>query len=194
MHRVISAIVYAKDEESALKHAKKIFEELVEVRCFDYYVTFDNEDVKMAGKARWGALPPVASVDSVEGKKLVAEGMKYTKESFMEYISYVRKQLELYSDEELFEEDMKREKEVLNALSDDNPPEEAIFMFKHYCRCVGQSRGPHVYLYDSDGEGIRNPGHLDNVLSRWKNLHEDTGKANPHIGLKIFVVPADAHY
>jgi hypothetical protein len=51
---------------------------------------------------------------------------------------------------------------------------------------VGDYRGAGVWMYDSDGEGIKSRSHLNNVLNKWdaKNLQDQ----------KVFVVPADVHY
>lgn len=80
MHRLIYAIVEADTRERAISKGKNVFEELIESdeNLFDYYVTFDRENTKSAGKGRWGDLPTAATVDSQEGKRLIERGWSAT--------------------------------------------------------------------------------------------------------------------
>jgi len=73
MHMVIYALIEASTEDEALSTGKAVFERLVGAdphagAVFDYFVTFDDEDTTVAGKARWGNLPIAAAVDSENGK------------------------------------------------------------------------------------------------------------------------------
>jgi len=59
MHMVIYALIEASTEDEALSTGKAVFERLVGAdphagAVFDYFVTFDDEDTSVAGKARWG--------------------------------------------------------------------------------------------------------------------------------------------
>ncbi len=72
MHMVIYALVEASTENEALAAGKTVFNRLVgsephSCAVFDYFVTFDEEDTSVAGKARWGELPTAAPVDSDDG-------------------------------------------------------------------------------------------------------------------------------
>lgn len=168
---IIRAIVYAKDKDEALQKAYGIFEGMCgEGRDFDYYRMFRKEDAGtgVSGSDRWGELPAVSEVTSKEGKKLVDEGIKYTKQRFMEAIKKVREGIEKYTDDELFEE-----KDRLD------------IMFKYYCNCIGQYSGPEIFLYDDDGSGIRSERELKDALNQY-------GKPNKE--LKVYVVPADVHH
>jgi len=49
---------------------------------FDYFVTFDEADTTVAGKARWGDLPTAAPVDSDDGQDRLERGWEATKEEF----------------------------------------------------------------------------------------------------------------
>jgi hypothetical protein len=60
MHMVIYALVEASTHDDALATGKSVFDRLVGAdphagAVFDYYVTFDEEDTSVAGKARWGS-------------------------------------------------------------------------------------------------------------------------------------------
>jgi len=189
MHRIIRALVYSENKEEALDKAKVIFERLCgEGKAFDYYRMFNEERSSVSGKGRWGNRTPVVLASSKEGKKLIDEVMKYTKDSFMENIKKVREGLINYTDEELFEEVILTDKtKVIQRLN--GKTELNLDMIRDYCYCVGQYNGNNIFLYDNDGEGIRNNERLNNVLSKWETLYEDKGEPNPYKDLKIFVVP-----
>jgi hypothetical protein len=182
MHMVIRAIVYSKYKDGALDEARSVFEKLVDNGDpFDYYQMFDSEGTSVSGRGRWGKLTPVAKVDSKAGKKLIDEGMKYTRDRFNIAIKAIKEGIANYTENELFED----EKAKVNGM---------LGMFKYYCHVIGNYRGPSVYLYDNDGEGIRNKGNLKDVLSKWKCIYEDVGKENPYKDMSVWVVPADVHY
>lgn len=178
---VIRAIVYAENKDKAQDKAETVFERLVEDTQFDYYVSFDKDGMGMSGKDRWVKLPAVAEATSRKGKKLIDEGMQFTKVAFTEAMKEIRFITEKYSDKDIFEE---KDKDSGNLGG----------FFKHYVYRVGQYRGSSVWLYDSEGEGIKRPTHLKGVLEKWKCLYEDEGKENPYEKLKVYVVPADVHY
>ncbi len=167
MHMVIRTIVYAENETEALDNARTVFEKLIENQDpFDYYQMFDEPSpYKTSGSGRWGNLTGVALVTSKEGKEFIKDGMKYTKESFMEHIKAIRKVLKK-TNEELF-------KDKYN------------FEFRYPCYCIGEYGGSNIWLYDKDGEGIRTEKHLENASSNWgRKMDKD---------LKVYVIPADAH-
>ena len=191
MHMLICAIVYAKDEKGAFEKATEIFDKFVGTDenpgMFDYYTTFDDKTSQVSGPVRWGNLPAVARAGSPEGKKLIDEGMNVTWDEFKRNMEKVRKAVELFTDEELFEERVDKEKEVAIELG--GGWEEGRFilgMARHYMYRAGQYGGPSVFLYDNDGEGIRSRRHLANVLNKWSSKE--------YKKLDVFVVPADVHY
>lgn len=84
MHMVIYALVEASSEVEALAKAIEVFKPMTGRKrepgpIFDYFVTFDKDDTRVAGKARWGDLPIAAPIDSDEGQELVKSGWKATK-------------------------------------------------------------------------------------------------------------------
>ena len=176
MHMVISAIVYAPDEESAFDKAREVFERLCgeNGQPFDYFSTFESAGSPMSGRGRWGSVVPIARADSKEGKRLIEEGMDATKIDFMRNLSEVRKALEGRSDEELFRK------------NDD--------MWRYYAHGLGEYTGSNIWLYDNDGSGIRTPNNLESVLSKYRSIYEDEGKENPHRDELVWVVPADVHF
>ena len=139
----------------------------------------------MSGKSRWGNYPVVALADSKEGKKLIDDGMRFTKEGFIEKIKMIKKLINFYNDDELFEEEIiDIKKKMLKELEDKKDKIGlGISWFKYYCSCVGEYSGTNIYLYDDDGSGIRNNKHLKDVLNKW-------GKENDK---KVFVIPVDVH-
>ena len=107
MHQIIHAIVDAQTKEDALGVARgSVFDRLVGAtrnsrREFDYYVTFDEEDTTVAGKARWGDLPIAARLNSEEGWELLARGWNATKAEFERNLQQVRDGLADLSDEQI---------------------------------------------------------------------------------------------
>ena len=167
MHMVIRAIVYAQNEQEGLVKAKRIFEDMCENTSFDYYTTFDQEGSPVSGKGGWGNLPAIVLADSKEGKELIEEGMRFTKNEFLEHLKIVRNVLASKSDEKIFATGLDEK------------------MFQHHCYCLGQYQGSSVWLYDNEGFGIKDEKHLKNVLDKWDSNEQDD--------LKIFVVPAGVH-
>lgn len=161
---------------------------------FDYGTFFDEDKGSGFGKARWGNLPPVVLADSKEGQKLIGDGMKYTKDTFLEKIKEVRGMIDFYSDEELFEEEViDTKKKILNSLNDKKELYDIDF-FKYLCSVLGEYSGSNIYLYGDEGSGIRNEKDLKNVLGKWKSLYEGEGKENPYKNKGIYVIPVDVHY
>lgn len=183
MHMVIRVIVGAADDEEALEQAKETLGTLVERGDFDYYTTFDMDGHGMAGKDRWGELPVVASIESEEGKKLFEDGFKYTEKNFKEAITKVRKLLQRYTDDEIFEESCVHE-EVASKLSGETEGELGDLHMAHYFLASAGMRYPwDTYLWSEEGEQIEKRHTLKYIIE-W---HEKEKK-------KTFVVPADVHH
>ncbi len=190
MHQIIRIICYAISPEEAREKAETILNENLvgeDGQPFDYGTFFDEES-SVSGKSRWGNLPAVVLANSKEGKKLIDEGMKATKDSFMESIKQVREMISFYSDEELFEGEVKdTKKKIIISLEDNksSKAEQYLSLFKHFCYCLGQYEGTNIFLYDNYGSGIRDTKHLKNVLNKWNNT--DYQK------LGVFIIPIDVH-
>lgn len=166
MHMVIRAVVFATGRMEALAVAKKVFNYLVEERAFDRYTTFETDGTQMSGAGRWGKMRYAARVSSPEGKKMLNEGFRNTKKAFAKNITRIRKHIN------------KPIPDLLEGKADD--------MFKHYLYLAGQYKGDSIWLYDHDGEGIRDTTHLNNVLKRWNSpVYADK---------EVWIVPADVHY
>lgn len=186
MHMVIRVLVYADSEEDAFDEAQTVFEGLCgEGSSFDYYNTFDGA----RAMERWGELPMVTKVCLDFGSEKcgkcderfhcyttqmnaeLVEAMQMTKRDFLESLEEIKKYLATNTDDQLFEEDW----------------------FKFRCYQVGQDRGPQIQLYDQNGEGIRNHGHLNNILKRWagsKGKPDYESEENKN----LYIIPADVHY
>jgi len=188
VHAVIRAIVHAADEEEALEIAEGVFENLCgEDRAFDYYTMFREKDTSsVSGRTRWGNLPAVTRADSPEGKQLIEEGMKYTRDEFMEDIKVVREALAVLSDEELFTEEPGPSATAAKIFTEANGERYDFtydpHMVKYYMHHCGKYDGPGIYLYNEYGEGIRTPKEIKHIL-------DDTEE-----GQEVFVVPADVHF
>ncbi|SEO99461.1 hypothetical protein SAMN04487948_1106 [Halogranum amylolyticum] len=148
MHQLIYALVEAPNRDDALASGNAAFDRLVGIgpdtaAVFDYYVTFDDETMSVAGKARWGELPVVAPVDSDEGAELLERGWSATIEEFERNLERVRAAVDEFSTEEFM-----RDKELA----------------RHACYNLGAYRGPSLFLYDEYGGAIRHRDQLDRVL------------------------------
>jgi len=114
MHMMIYALVEESTHDDALATGKSVFNRLVGAdphpsAVFDYYVTFDEEDTSVAGKARWGELPTAAPVDSDDGQDLLERGWEATKEEFERNLDRVKETIDELSDEDIMrDEDIAR--------------------------------------------------------------------------------------
>lgn len=195
MHKVINFIVYAKTENEAKDNAEILLDTLVERGVYDYGTFFDDDTKGASGQARWGEKTPVVDVESNEGKDIIEEGMKYTKEEFMNNLQKIRRLLKEFNNEELFEEDViDKKKKIIEELGVKDENKKDLTLFKHFCSCVGGSYHSGIFLYDSDGEAISNQNHLNNVLTKWNCVYEGKSKENPHRQEDIFMIPCDVHY
>ncbi|MHA1329596.1 MAG: hypothetical protein ACTSR2_00830 [Candidatus Hodarchaeales archaeon] len=165
MHQLIRIIVYGKNKEEALEKAVGILDDFCEIHRFDYYSLFDED---FATK-RWGKLPVIARADSKIGKKLIEDGLKFTKKELYYNLNEIRKVLKKKTNYQIW-----------------NTPYFSSDLFRFRCYLVGQTKGSAIFLYDNDGEGIGDPHHLKGVLNKW-----DSDK---YKGLNVYVVPADIHY
>jgi len=185
---VIRALVYAHDEDEALDKAKAIFDDLyADGHLFDYYRTFDMDGRGIAGRDRWGELPVVVRADSPEGQRLIQEGMEFTRRELFENLDRVRRGLAVLTNDDIWNDVDKREEDRADF-------ELCADMLRHFMYEVGQYVGYTIWLYDNDGTGIRTPGQLQDVLTKYRCLYEDVGRPNPYADMDIFIVPADVHH
>jgi len=145
---LIYALVEASTADEALSTGKTVFARLVGTEpdscaVFDYYVTFDEEETTVAGKARWGDLPAAAPVTSDEGEELLERAWETTTETFQRNLNRVKQALEEHSDDEIMRDEG---------------------LARHAFQQVGASRGPSICLYDQHATGIRHRRHLDRLL------------------------------
>ena len=182
-HQIIKILCYAKDKKEARERAEDILNNNLvgDGKAFDYGNFFDDDDAK----ARWGNFPPVVLADTKEGKRLIKEGMRATKEDFKRNLKEVRRLVDFYSNEELVEgEVIDIKKKILEKLNDKDKNPMGIRLFKYFCFCLGQYQGTCVWLYDDDGSGIRDSENLKNVLNKWGEK-KDTRNC--------YIVPIDVH-
>ncbi|WP_135806926.1 hypothetical protein [Halorussus marinus] len=154
MHMLIYSLVEASTRDEALATGKTVFDRLVGASphadaVFDYYVTFDEADTSVAGKARWGDLPVAMPVESDDGQELLERGWDATKSEFNRNLDRVREVLEELSDEEIMRDDG---------------------LARHAFHQVGAYDGPTIFLYDEHGSGIRHRNQLDRILDEGENL------------------------
>jgi len=165
MHMIIRNMVYANSEKEALSVARENLQNLCEGQHpFDYYDLFDE-----GGSTYWGdRCPEIALLDSPEGRKMVVEGWSATLRDMRQHLKEILK--------------LTRGKKVTEVMRDIRKD-----WLQYHFKSVGDYRGESVWLYDHDGEGIKDRRHLNNVLNKWGNEREYMDK-------KVYVVPADVHY
>lgn len=184
MHMLIAAIVRADNKTDALNLAKHVFDDLVDARVFDYYNTFDDK----YARARWGEQPLAAKLESEDGRQLLHELMDATKDDLLENLCTIRELLQEQTDEDIWNGDdfdcLPADKKVFRVLKNGDKRvdfEKSVRYFRHCCLGVGRYSGPSIYLYDENGEGIRD-------LTDLKHLLEQENKD------KLWIVPADVHF
>jgi len=170
MHMVIRLIVYARTKREALARAREILENVLVGEDghhpFDGYALF-NENVPFYGKNRWGNLSPAVRLMTEEGIKLVDEAWEWQKSEF--------------------ERNLKELKEIGDKENWDFEKLMGNWKFRFRCYSIGQYSGSFIWLYDNDGEGIRDIEHLKEALTKWGNKSE-------YEDLDVWVVPVDVHY
>jgi hypothetical protein len=170
MHMTIGLIVYAKTKQDAINQAQNNLENLTgDGGAFDYGEVYPKEAAKAASRA---------------GKKLIADCWKNTKADFMDHMAKIRRCIALYTDEELMEQ----------RPSGGQPKDMDLTLARHHMRQVGEHRGPAVWLYNDNGEGIRTEGNLKNTLDKYACLYEDRGCVNPKAALDVWIIPVCVHY
>jgi hypothetical protein len=193
MHVTISAIVYAVNAEDAIRVAENIFDDLTsEGGPFDYHTLLDDQNNTHA----------IYLADSPEGKRLIEEGWEASRDEFLKNIEHLRFVFNHFTNEEILENlcvpnDIESANEETKefyaplAMKLKTLPEEKIrpvqSLVKYRLSSTGSYKGPSWWLYDSDGEAIRDSQHLDDALNKWPTLGD-------YKKLNTYVVPADIHF
>lgn len=173
---LIRGLVHADSLEEALATAKdEVFTPLVDRGTFDYYTTFDMDGGGVAGADRWGRYPAVVRADQPSGRELIRAGWEKTVEEYDTSFDEVEAFFDQH-DRPAFWEDGDVHAEYCYAF-----------------HAIGEFAGPHTYLYDEAGQGVRDRGHLRLLESGYEELADETTK-NPYQDMDLYVVPADVHY
>lgn len=175
MHMLIRALVSADAPDAAVETARcDVFQPLVDRRTFDYYTTFDEDGDGVSGRDRWGDYPPAARLTTPAGRELLEDGWDATVAAYEAGFDRVETFLET--------------SEPVDYWTD-------LGTFWHYqdaFTAIAEAEGPHTYLYDQGGFGIRHESQLPAVDANANCYHETTETAHPDGDL--YVVPADVHY
>ena len=189
MHKLIGVIVYAYDEEEAIDDAAAILGKIVRRGDYDYYILLGDEYTTR----RWGNLNLVYRADSEDGKKLINDLMNKTFNEFKEKLNIVRKILETFSDEEIFEEQPNDIKHIALNMAQKkewNSLLHHLSLIKHYFYCLCDYSCQNAYLIDNYGEPIHSFNRLKRVLEKWRSSNGWT----PYEDMNVYIVPADVHY
>jgi hypothetical protein len=157
MHYYVLFLTYAKNKEGAKKKGLQVLERVINERYFDYGIPCDEPS------ARWYDKNCIKRANTIEGAKEIRERWDMTRNEIIGKINEVRKLINNKTNEEIME----------NSMS------------LYYFNSVGRYGGPGYYIYDSDGEAIRDEKHLENVLKKWNNKDLDDKD--------IWIVPMDVH-
>ena len=174
MHMVIRAIVYAKNQGEAVNVGEDVFNRLVEGTSFDYYQLFNGNDDWGNAIERWGSQSIASKYKSKEGKELVVEGWEST---YRDLKGCFNKAKEILAKHDTIDS-------LLRANS----------MDRWYIGQLGRTQGSNCWLFDNDGCGIMDEGHLDDTLEKWKCLYEDKDKPNPYKDYDVWGEPADVDF
>lgn len=185
MHILIRIICYANDEKEARERAEEILNDNLvgEWKPFDYGTFFDNNSSSVSGQSRFGKIAPVSLANSKEGKKLINEGMKFTKYEFKRSLKKIKEMINDYNDEELFEGKILSEKSKIIENLENKQDNFNIGWFKFFCSNLGEYSGNNIYLYDDGGSGIRSNRDLKDVLNNFGETKQ-----------KVYIIPIDVHY
>ena len=181
-HQGVAVIVYASDERGAASKASAILKGLTSGSTSYYYYSL----------ASFEGLPhtPVLAA-TPEGRKVIERFWSLQTRDFKGHLSHVRRGLKRYDAEDFLRDEDGPSKRRASA----EDPEMVLY---HMAK-AGEDQGSAVRLYDNDGAGIRDRGHLKNVLDKWQsslygNPESSLSGRNPYEGLETWVVTADVHY
>ena len=168
MHMLIRGVVPAASPEDALSIAKHaVFDRLVRDDVFDYYVTADMDGRGVAGTDRWGEYPAAVPADHEDGHEQVENGWQATIDEYELAFERIDEFLESCDRCNLWED------------------EATHIRYSYPFYKIGQFTGTSTFLYDQYGQGIRDRGHLDRVVTTPSSNRSDE---------TVYVVPADVHY
>ncbi|RLC83450.1 MAG: hypothetical protein DRJ03_17155 [Chloroflexi bacterium] len=185
MHMLLRIVIRGKSEEEALTRTRIICEKLLEKGKLDFYTLFD-EDKPLAGKNRWGNLPPAVPYKTRLGKKLIKDGLKATWKEFHRGYKELKRILKQYTARELFEGKVLTQKnlarQVIYKIAN-KTVEEDFYMLDYYLDQIKRDI-PFGWIIGEDGYPLRCQRELEFLMEVYKLSK----------GEKWWVVPVDIHY
>lgn len=173
MHKTIGLLVYGKNEEEAKENAENLIDDITgEGKYYDYGGIIESNEA-------------IFDVESEKGKDTIKEFMDYTREDVFDALKEIRKAIENFSDEDIFEEEILNPKQqIINGLKE--KAENPLSMIRHYFYKIGDYDGACIWLYDYQGAGIRTTRNL-----KWALEHYDNEELKKQ---KLFIVLCDVHF
>jgi hypothetical protein len=167
MHQLSYALIPASTADDALDDARYVFNRLVDTTGhdptgFDNYRLFTDDDRTTDLTTRWSDVPAVVRIDSEPGRELLDRGWEATQQAFERNLTKIKDSLNTYSEQQI---------------------QQNTDLVRLHCLRLGQATGPGVYLYDHNGNGIRDCVRLETLLT------EDFPVDCSH-----WIVPADVYY
>ena len=191
MHKIIYLIVRGDTKKEAWGKREYIRDYLCsEKNNLSYdYGTFFNEKSQVSGASRWGPLPSIAKLSSKEGKFLLNRGLATIRNEFLTDLKEVKKVIEEYTDEEIYDEKVTDPKSlILESLKDKTfDSSHRLHMFRYYLgQMSDEMRNGWIYfLDDNDNDKFIHgfKGHLN--FEEEMQIEDKT---------KLWIMPMDVHY
>jgi len=146
MRMLIYALVPGETKEDALGHGQYVFDQLTGVRpgfwpVYDYYVTFDEDGMDVAGADRWGDLPTAVPAQSEQATEWLEAAVESANDGFSDALNTVTDAVDSDSAQDLFTDRQ----------------------FKRACRKLGRNRGFPHRVYDQDTTGLITMNRINNI-------------------------------
>lgn len=173
MRLLIRGLVYAENEDEALATARNtIYDRLIEEDVYASYDTPAEGSGIGSGLERMYHYPAVVRAHTDEGRELVREGWTNTVDHYESALERVEEFLDNHTYSDLWED------------------RDVYVDYSHQFRTIGQTHGSATFLYDQHGRGIRDKGHLLNILTGGDGRY---GMRDNH-STDLYVVPAEVKY
>ena len=184
----IAIIVYAKDKEDAFAEAERVVQILTEGEAPSLaYYTMHQDD------------HPALLAASEEGRTLIQERMASTRRDLFHNLDQIRYGLLHLSNEEIWANIDKRNTGIPGLKMRGDAGNEFVSdtalsssFLRYLFQCAGAYVGSDVYIYDYEGDGIRDEEHLRDALDKWKSSPgERPPSAQRRLGDQVWIVPAE---
>jgi hypothetical protein len=192
-HMLIKVLTYADNADDALAEARIIANQLAgEYMPFLYWEDFEAAP----GRNLRGNMPAILQVSTARypvankcGLEMVREAMDCTRLNMMKLLQTIRYNLDRYTNDEIFN----NVRGIGPVKVHGNEIDDGPAALRVACCALGESYGTSIYLYGPCGEGVMDPGHLENILDHRPGPLDDSESVEV-IDQPLWVVPFDMQY